>query len=41
MAIFSDYTDNSMEAFMDFSVFRSSFDVCLVDLSTMLKDVKK
>ena len=38
MAIFSNYIDNFMEVFMDdFSVFGSSFDVCLANLSTMLK----
>jgi len=38
MAIFSDYIDNFMEVFMDdFSVFGSSFDVCLANLSTVLK----
>ena len=38
MAIFSDYIDNFMEVFMDdFSVFGSSFDVCLAHLSIVLK----
>jgi len=38
MAIFSDYTDNFMEVFMDdFSIFGSSFDMCLANLSIVLK----
>ena len=38
MAIFSYYIDHFMEMFMDdFSIFGSSFDVCLANLSTMLK----
>ena len=38
LAIFSDYIDNFMEVFMDdFSVFGSSFDVCLANLSIVLK----
>jgi len=38
MAIFSDYIDNFMEVFMDdFSVFGSSFDSCLANLSTVLQ----
>jgi len=38
MAIFTDYIDNFMDVFMDdFSVFGSSFDVCLANLSTVLK----
>ena len=37
MAIFFDYIDNFMEVFMgDFSIF-GSFDVCLTNLSTVLK----
>ena len=38
MAIFSDYIDNFIEVFMDdFSVFGSSFDVYLANLSTVMK----
>jgi len=38
MAIFTDYIDNVMELFIDnFSIFGSSFDVCLVNLSIVLK----
>ena len=38
IAIFTDYIDNFMEVFMDdFSIFGSSFDVCLANLSTVLK----
>ena len=38
MAIFSDYIDNFMEVFVDdLSVFGSSFDVCLDNLSIMVK----
>ena len=38
MAIFTNSIDNFMEVFMDdFSVFGSSFDVCLANLSTVLK----
>jgi len=38
MAIFTDYIDNFIEVFMDdFSIFGSSFDVCLANLSTVLK----
>ena len=42
MAIFSDYTDNFMKVFMDdFSIFGSSFDMCLANLSIMLKRCKE
>ena len=38
MAIFLDYINNFMEMFMDdFLVFSCSFDVCLTNLSTVLK----
>jgi len=38
MAIFTNYIDNFIEVFMDdFSIFGSSFDVCLANLSTVLK----
>jgi len=38
MAIFTDYIDNFMEVFMDdFSIFGSFFDVCLANLSIVLK----
>ena len=38
MAIFTYYIDNFIEMFMDdFSIFGSSFDVCLTNLSTVLK----
>ena len=38
MVIFTDYIDNFMKVFMDgFFGFGSSFDVCLANLSTMLK----
>jgi len=38
MAIFSNNTDNSLEVFADdFSIFGSPFDVCLVNLSPLLK----
>ena len=38
MTIFFEYIDNFMEVFMDdFSVFGSSFDVCLANLSIVLK----
>ena len=38
MVIFSDHIDNFMEEFLDdFSVFGSSFDVCLANLSILLK----
>jgi len=38
MAIFSYYIENFIEVFAnDFSIFGSSFNVCLANLSTMLK----
>jgi len=42
MAIFFDYVDNFIEMFMDdFSIFGSSFDVCLTNLQLYIKDLKK
>jgi len=42
MAIFFDYVDNLIEVFMDdLSILDSSFDVCLANLSTMLKTCKE
>ena len=42
MAIFSNYINNFIEVFIDeFSIFGSSFDMCLANLSIVLKDVKK
>ena len=42
MALFTYYIDNFLEVFMDdFSMFGSSFDVYLANLSTVVKDVKK
>ena len=38
MAIFSDYVEKIMEVFMDdFSVYGSSFDICLAHLSQVLQ----
>ena len=42
MLIFSNYIDNFTETFMDdFHAFGSSFDVCLANLSTVLKRCKE
>ena len=42
MAIFFNCINNFMEVFMDdFSIFGSSFDVCLADLSKVLKRCEK
>ena len=42
MAIFFNYIDKFMKVFTDdFSVLVSSFDECLANLSTILKNVKK
>jgi len=38
VAIVTDYIDNFIKVFVgDFSIFGSSFDVCLANLSTVLK----
>jgi len=42
MVIFSNYIDNFMEVFIDdFSIFGSSFDACLANLSIVLKRYKE
>jgi len=42
MAVFSDYINNFIEVFIDdFSVFGSSFDVCLANLSIVLNRCKE
>jgi len=41
-AIFSDFIENTMEVFMDdFSIYRGTFDLCLENLTKVLRRCKE